>query len=53
MYPEDFYQPTNDFNLLSRLLDFSRLHKLSDIKVKVQNLREVYRRVAAQGGLAG
>ncbi|VDD93518.1 unnamed protein product [Enterobius vermicularis] len=52
MYPEDFYQPTNDFNLLSRLLDFSRLHKLSDIKVKVQNLREVYRRVAAQGGLA-
>lgn len=52
MYPEDFYQPTNDFEILSRLVDFSRIHKLSDIKIKVQNLREVYRRVAAQGGLA-
>uniref|UniRef100_A0A0N5B0D4 Ral guanine nucleotide dissociation stimulator-like 1 n=1 Tax=Syphacia muris TaxID=451379 RepID=A0A0N5B0D4_9BILA len=52
MYPEDFYEPSSNFEMLSHLLDFSRCHKLTDLKIKVQNLRDVYKRVAVQGGLA-
>ncbi|CAD5229626.1 unnamed protein product [Bursaphelenchus okinawaensis] len=52
MYAEDFYENEKKFNLLNKVIDFSKLHKWADLKVKARKLRERFRRVADEGGLA-
>lgn len=51
MYPEDFYEPSTHFDSLVRILEFARLHKLSDVRSKARRLRESYKRIVAEGGL--
>lgn len=53
MYPEDFYEPTTDFSSLAKLIEFSRLHKISDIRGRARQLRETFRRYAVDGRFMG
>lgn len=53
MYPEDFYDHEDyKFPLLSSVVDFAKKHSLTDLKHRTRKLREKYRRVAEDGGLA-
>lgn len=53
MYPEDFYDPPNDFAMTTNLLDFGHRHRLSDLRAKTRKLREHFKRIQADGGLVG
>lgn len=55
LYPEDFYllnEETN-FSQLNRLIDFAQSRNLYDLKHKAQNLREHFKKIFEDGGLAG
>ncbi|VDK42437.1 unnamed protein product [Anisakis simplex] len=51
MYPEDFYEPNTDFVSLMRLTEFARVNNITDIRSKAKRLREMYKRIANEGGL--
>lgn len=53
MYPEDFYDPSTDFAAIVKLLNFTRAHKISDIRSKARRMRDIFKQVAADGGLLG
>jgi ral guanine nucleotide dissociation stimulator-like 1 len=52
MYPEDFYDSEAKFTLLARLIDFCRNHSLNDLKHRARKLRDRFKRIAEEGGLA-
>uniref|UniRef100_A0A915Q5I0 Ras-GEF domain-containing protein n=1 Tax=Setaria digitata TaxID=48799 RepID=A0A915Q5I0_9BILA len=49
MYPEDFNEPSADFATLMRLMEFGRIHKISDVRTKARQLRETYKRQVMDG----
>ncbi|VDK64311.1 unnamed protein product [Onchocerca ochengi] len=49
MYPEDFNEPSSDFSTLMRLIEFGRIHKISDMRTKARQLRETYKRQVMDG----
>jgi ral guanine nucleotide dissociation stimulator-like 1 len=52
MYSEDFYDNDGDFTMLTKLIDFSKTHGLSDLKQRARKIRERFRRILEEGGLA-
>lgn len=53
MYPEDFYDPQNEFAMTTNLLEFGHRHSLSDLRAKTRKCREHFKRIQADGGLVG
>ena len=53
MYPEDFYDPQNDFAMTTNLLEFGHRHRLSDLRAKTRKNREHFKRIQTDGGLVG
>ncbi|VIO89061.1 Uncharacterized protein BM_BM3662 [Brugia malayi] len=49
MYPEDFNEPNADFATLMRLIEFGRIHKITDVRTKARQLRETYKRRVMDG----
>ncbi|OZC10900.1 hypothetical protein X798_02044 [Onchocerca flexuosa] len=49
MYPEDFNEPSADFATLMRLIEFGRIHKITDMRTKARQLRETYKRQIMDG----
>ncbi|KAM3715915.1 Ral guanine nucleotide dissociation stimulator-like [Dirofilaria immitis] len=49
MYPEDFNEPGADFATLMRLIEFGRIHKITDLRTKARQLRESYKRQIMDG----
>ena len=52
MYSEDFYDNDGDFAMLSKLIDFAKTHGLSDLKQRARKIRDRFRRIVEEGGLA-
>lgn len=53
MYPEDFNEPNADFATLMRLIEFGRIHKITDVRTKARQLRETYKRRVMDGRCLG
>lgn len=53
MYPEDFNEPSADFATLMRLIEFGRIHKITDVRTKARQLRETYKRQVMDGRYLG
>lgn len=55
MYSEDFYASNEDakFFLLNQLIDFARSRNLYDLKHKARKVRERFKKIFDDGGLAG
>lgn len=53
MYPEDFNEPSDDFATLMRLIEFGRIHKITDLRMKARQLRETYKRQVMDGRYLG
>ncbi|VDN04565.1 unnamed protein product [Thelazia callipaeda] len=49
IYPEDFNDPNSDFATLMRLIEFGRIHKITDVRTRARQLRETYKRQVMDG----
>lgn len=50
-YPEDFYDPEDEFAMLTSLLDFGGRNKLTELRAKARKQRERFRRIYEDGGM--